>query len=139
VEVAQTREGGENPSMGSRVVLDGRQASGSRPRPVRFAVLAMVLAVAGDVFAAEIDLVDSLASTEALDAELLFTRPLTWLASGMGALFLVAALDLAGAVARTEIGVPPPGPTTTALRSGTPLRISSVAQFISKRGPPLIW
>jgi hypothetical protein len=105
-------------------------------RLVPYAVLGVALAVAGDVFMAETDLVEGVSSAEALDVELLVDRP-TSFAAIMGIVPVVGVLlILIHALVRPEIDVRVRRSKESLLSMDTFLGASPVPRSVAKRGPP---
>lgn len=122
--------------MGPRSLPELVLSAGRYWRLIPYAVLGVALAVAGDVFMAEIDLVEGLSSAEALDVEVLVDR-LASFASTLGLVsFAGALLVLIYALVRPEIGARFRRSTESLLGSNTVFGASRVPSSVAKRGPP---
>ena len=122
--------------MGPRSRPELVHNAGRYRRLISYAVLGIALALAGDVFMAELDLVEGLSSAEALDVGLLVDRSTSFVAT-LGIVSLAGALlILIHALVRPEIGVRIRDAAAPLLGRDAFFGTSRVSSSVEKRGPP---
>ena len=115
----------------------GHTHDATLPRVLRLGVAGLALALAGDVFAGEATLLETLASMETIDLGVVSGRALQSLGSIAGATVFLLAIDLlARGAAMRGIGSPLHAVTRTLpAREGFPPG-PRFSRSTSKRGPP---